>query len=57
MLFIESYFLYIRLIIQHIMILSSAQRNLTIYLSYKCSTYIILMSKITIVSGHMIRTV
>ena len=57
MLLLSFIFVYIKLIIQHIMILSGAQRNLTIYFLYKCSPYIILMSKITIVSGHMIRTV
>ena len=31
--------LYIKLIIQHIMILSGAQRNLTIVFLYKCSPY------------------
>ena len=31
--------LYIKLIIQHLMILSGTQRNLTIYFLYKCSPY------------------
>ena len=34
-----SYICYIKLIIQHIMILSDAQRNLTIFVLYKCSPY------------------
>ena len=36
---IELYLSYIKLIIQHIMILSGAQRNLTIVFLYKCSPY------------------
>ena len=31
--------LYMKLIIQHIVILSGAQRNLTIFFLYKCSPY------------------
>ena len=36
---IELYLLYIKLIIQHIVIISGAQRNLTIFVLYKCSPY------------------
>ena len=49
--------LYIKLIIQQIVILSGAQRNLTIFSYINVPhTQVILMSKITIVYGHMIRT-
>ena len=52
-----SYLLLIKLIIHHIMVLSGAQRNSTIcFFSSKnvLHTLIILLSIITIVSGHMI---
>ena len=34
-----SSLLYIRLIVHHIILLSGAQRNLTIFFYYKCSSY------------------
>ena len=48
---IELYLSYIKLIIQHIVILSGAQRNLPIYFLYICSPY---TSNINVQNYHMI---